>query len=184
MDGEHSEKKIVERARSGDQEAFGQLYQQYYQPIYRYVFYRVNHQQDAEDLTEKIFLKAWERLPGYRGDASFKSWVYRIAHTIVIDHYRTRKRPLPLNEASSLADGRPDFETTLMAQEKIERLKAIMSRLSPLDQQVLTLRFINGLSTGETAQILGRTIGSVRVLQHRALKAAHTLWAAQEITNE
>lgn len=184
MNGEHSEEKIVERARSGNREAFGQLYQHYYQPIYRYVFYRVNHQEETEDLTEKIFLKAWERLPSYRGDASFKSWVYRIAHTIVIDHYRTRKRPLPLNEAAPLVDGRPDLETILVAQEKIAQLQTIMSRLSPLDQQVLTLRFINGLSTEETAQILERTIGSVRVMQHRALKAAHTLWAAQEITNE
>lgn len=184
MDGKHSEEKIVERAQSGDQEAFGQLYQHYYQPIYRYVFYRVNHQQDAEDLTEKIFLKAWEQLPYYRGDASFKSWVYRIAHTIVIDHYRTCKRPLPLNEDAPLVDGRPDLESAAIAQEKIEQLKTILLRLSPLHQQVLTLRFINGLSTEETAQILERTIGSVRVLQHRALKAAHTLWATQEITNE
>jgi RNA polymerase sigma-70 factor (ECF subfamily) len=184
MDGEHSEEKIVECAQSGDREAFGHLYQHYYQSIYRYVFYRVNHRQDAEDLTEKIFLKAWEHLPRYRGDASFKSWIYRIAHTIVIDHYRTRKRPLSLNEAASLVDGRLDLEPALMVQERNEQLKAILSRLSPLDQHVLTLRFINGLSTEETAQILERTVGSVRVLQHRALKAAHTLWAAQEITND
>ena len=184
MNGEHSEEEIVKYARSGNREAFGQLYQYYYQPIYRYVFYRVNHRQDTEDLTEKIFIKAWESLPHYRGDASFKSWIYRIAHTIVIDHYRTRKRPLSLNEAASLVDGRLDLETALMTQERIEQLRALLSRLSPLHQHVLTLRFINGLSTEETAQILERTVGSVRVLQHRALKAAHTLWTAQEVTND
>ena len=183
MPDEQYESGLTKRACRGDKNAFGDLYERYLDQIYRYIYYRVSNPQDAEDLTEQVFLKAWEKLPQYRGSVPFRAWIYRIAHNIVIDHYRTRKDTVELPDDLPLADDRADVEAQLFSQERAAGLAAIIARLSPLHQHVLTLRFINGLSMKETAQVLGRNVGAVRVLQHRALKAAHTLLVAEEITH-
>lgn len=181
---EKDDSRLTIRIRKGDKEAFGDLYERYLDDIYRYVYYRVSNHQDAEDLTEQIFLKAWEGIPNYRAQVPFKAWIYRIAHNTIIDHYRTRKEALPLTEHIILVDETtPDLEKHLVVQENVARLVNIMSQLSPLHQHVLTLRFINGFSMKEVAQILDRNVGTVRVLQHRALKAAQAFLTAEEITN-
>ena len=90
------ESKLVALASQGDADAFGDLYELYLEEMYRYVRYRINHKQDAEDLTEQVFLKAWAGLSGYRGEVPFKAWIYRIARNTVVDHYRTRKAESPL----------------------------------------------------------------------------------------
>lgn len=181
---EQDDSRLTSRIRKGDKKAFGDLYERYLDDIYRYVYYRVSNHQDAEDLTEGIFLKAWEGIPGYRGEVPFRAWIYRIAHNTIIDHYRTRKKTLPLTEQIILVDEKnPDLEKHLVAQENVAQLVNIMNQLSPLHQHVLTLRFINGLSVKEVAQILDRNVGAVRVLQHRALKAAQAFFTAEEITH-
>ncbi len=180
---EQDDSRLTTRICKGDKKAFGELYERYLDDIYRYVYYRVSNHQDAEDLTEQIFLKVWEGISGYRGQVPFKAWIYRIAHNAIIDHYRTRKEALPLTEQIILVDNTPDLEKRLVTKENAEQLVNIMSQLSPLHQHVLTLRFINGLSMKEVAQILDRNIGAVRVLQHRALKAAQAFLTAEEITN-
>ena len=180
---EQHESRLTDRARQGDKDAFGDLYEQYLDDIYRYIYYRVSNHHDAEDLTEQVFLKAWERLPQYRGQVPFRAWIYRIAHNAVIDHYRTRKESAPLTDNLVLADEHSDVEQQFLFKEKATQLAEIITQLSPLHQHVLTLRFINGFSMKEVAQILDRNVGTVRVLQHRALKAAQAFLTAEEITN-
>jgi RNA polymerase sigma-70 factor (ECF subfamily) len=178
------EHALIIRAQNGDTEAFGGLYEYYLDTIYRYVYYRVQNHQDAEDLTETVFLKAWQKIPDYRiGKTPFIAWVYRIAHNSVIDHYRTRKETVPLNEQLPLSDGKMSLEAHILSQEQKQTLTEAIKRLSPLHQHVLVLRFINGLKPAEVAEVLDRNVGAVRVLQHRALKALHTLLTAEEVTN-
>jgi len=174
----------VARAGQGDKKAFGDLYERYMGDIYRYIFYRVSNQQDAEDLTEQVFLKGWQGIGRYRGEVPFKAWLFRIAHNTVVDHYRTRKETLPLAEDSLVSGQNHDMEEKLLSEEKSIQLAAAIGRLSPDHQHVLTLRFINGLSVREAALVLDRSEGAVRVLQHRALKAARTFLMAGEITDE
>lgn len=180
---EPNESRLTARARQGDREAFGDLYELYLDELYRYVFYRVNHRLDAEDLTEQVFLKAWEKLSHFRGEIPFRSWLYRIAHNTVIDHYRTRKQTDPLNEANSPIDPAASLETRVLDQEETNRIVTLIARLAPLQQHVLLLRFIVGLSAEETAQVLDRSAGSVRVTQHRALKEIQALLQTEDIVN-
>lgn len=181
MTSDQRDYELVARANHGDKEAFGDLYEQYLDAIFRYIYYRVNHQQDAEDLTEMVFLKAWQSISNcHEKKAKFKSWVYRIAHNSVIDHYRTRKEIRPIDEVHSLVDEDMDLEATISIEEKAAELAQTIGQLSPIHQHVLTLRFINGLSPTETAEVLERSAGAVRVMQHRALKALRALLVARQ----
>jgi RNA polymerase sigma-70 factor (ECF subfamily) len=183
MRAEKREAELTARARQGDREAFGDLYELYLEELYRYVFYRINHKEDTEDLTEQVFLRAWASLPGYRGEVPFKSWIYRIARNAVVDHYRARKPEVALEEQALPVDGDNHPQELALAQETRELLAEAISRLSALHQDVLIMRFINGLSTEETARILERNVGTIRVLQHRALKGMKSYLVAGEIIN-
>lgn len=183
MRAEKRESQLTARARQGDREAFGDLYELYLEELYRYVFYRINHKEDAEDLTEQVFLKAWAGLPSYRGEVPFKSWIYRIARNAVVDHYRARKPELPLEGQELPVDGGNHPQEFALAQERTQLLAEAISKQSALHQDVLVLRFINGLSTVETARILERNVGTIRVLQHRALRSMRSYLVAGEIIN-
>ena len=179
-----SEQELIIRAQKGDAEAFGDLYENYLDTIYRYVYYRIQNHQDAEDLTEIVFLKAWQKIPDYViGKTPFVAWVYRIAHNTVIDHYRTRKETVSLNDQPPINDEKMNLEDHILSKEEKRTLSKAITRLSPLHQHVLVLRFISGLKPTEVAEILDRNVGAVRVLQHRALKALHALLTAEEVTN-
>ena len=173
-----SEEDLISRAVQGDAAAYGDLYERYLALIYRYVFYRVSDVAEAEDLTEQVFLKAWEALGHYQQrEAPFSAWLYRIAHNVVADRYRTRKETLPLDGQLLLPDTHSGPEDRLDWRETIEAVAHALSQLTPIHQQVLTLRFISGLSHAETARVLERSEEAVRILQHRALVALRELLA-------
>jgi RNA polymerase sigma-70 factor, ECF subfamily len=171
-----AEEDLIARAVQGEADAFGDLYERYLALVYRYVFYRVNDVAEAEDLTEQVFLKAWEALGHYQLRAvPFSAWLYRIAHNVVVDRHRTHKETLPLDGQLALREVASGPEDRLDWRETIESLTHALSQLSPIHQQVLTLRFISGLSHAETAWVLERSEEAVRVLQHRALGALRGL---------
>jgi RNA polymerase sigma-70 factor, ECF subfamily len=170
-----SEEDLIARAARRDADAFGVLYERYLTLIYRYVFYRVDDVAEAEDLTEQVFLKAWEALGHYqKRKAPFSAWLYRIAHNVIVDRHRTRKETLPLEE-QLLRDASRGPEDRLDWRETIEAVSHALAQLTPLYRQVLTLRFISGFSHAETAQVLARSEEAVRVLQYRALAALREL---------
>jgi RNA polymerase sigma-70 factor (ECF subfamily) len=166
-----NEEVLVRRAADGDAEAFGELYVRYLDEIYRYVFYKVSGEKKAEDLTEQVFLKAWEAMDGYEPRGyPFSAWLYRIAHNAVIDHYRTEKDESPLDSiAFTLADESLGPEETLMKKREVSRLLEALRQLSEEKQELILLRFVEGLSHGRVAQILNKSVGACRVMQHRAL---------------
>jgi RNA polymerase sigma-70 factor (ECF subfamily) len=163
---------LLARAIKGDAEAFGDLYERHMMSIYRYVYYRIGEVREAEDLTETIFVKAWQALPNFRrSKASFKTWLYRVAHNLLVDYYRTLKVELELPEDSLLQSPSPQPEEQVIAMEQSEQIGKAIRKLNPQHQEVLTLRFINDMSHEETGEVMGKSAGAVRVLQHRALKA-------------
>lgn len=167
-----SEEQLITHAQQGDADAFGDLYEQHLDAIYRYVFYRVGDVSEAEDLTETVFLKAWEALNNYRlRDIPFSAWLYRIAHNAVVDRYRAHKDTVPLDSQLAVSDDADGPEERFDSHENITALTRALSQLSADYQHVLTLRFVSGLSHAETARVLGRSEEAVRVLQHRALNA-------------
>jgi RNA polymerase sigma-70 factor (ECF subfamily) len=170
LDGD---KKLIKDAIMGEAEAFGLLYDRYQPQIYRFIYLKVSHREEAEDLTHQVFLKSWENIAEYESsNFPFSSWLYRIARNQTIDYYRTKKSHLSLEKEGGLEienDERPlaELSDDLMDLEKIR--KAI-GYLSDDQQNVIILRFIEDLSPKETADIMGKTEGSVKLLQHRAIK--------------
>ena len=171
-----TDQDLLARAVQGDAEAFGDLYERYLDEIQRYIFYRVANRFDAEDLTETVFLKAWESLPHVEAPiANLRAWLYRIAHNIVVDYYRSAKETRELPD-KQLSDRQPSPENQIQDRHLQQRLAGFIRSLDPNLQQVIVSRFISGLSHAETAQIMGIKEGYVRVLQLRALqKLRHML---------
>jgi RNA polymerase sigma-70 factor, ECF subfamily len=164
---------LVQQAQAGDPDAFARLYDAYVERIYRYAYFRVSDGQAAEDITSQVFLKAWERLHSYRvGKAPFIAWLYRIARNLVIDHYRSHKPAVALEEAQPTQPGHADrVDERVDQQAAVHSLTAALGHLTEEQQQVLLLRFVEGLPTDEIARQMGRREGAIRALQMRALQA-------------
>ena len=172
---------LVQRAISGDAEAFASLYDTYVDRVYRFIFFRVGESRLAEDLTSQTFLKAWESVGRYqiRG-LPFAAWLFRIARNKVIDNYRVSKETVSLEAAlSTQPDPNGRVDEKVEGHLEIEQLRVALRRLTEDQRQVLTLKFIEGLSTKEISQITGKQEGAIRALQMRGLQAlAQILGAA------
>ncbi|MFH0776425.1 MAG: sigma-70 family RNA polymerase sigma factor [Patescibacteria group bacterium] len=163
---------LVRRAQRDDAEAFGEIYDRFVVSIYRYIYYRVA-KSEAEDLTETVFLRAWEKRHSYHKQKgnSFNSWLFRIAHNAVVDFYRLNAK----TEICELSDELPELKTSAdpaaNLESKFEQEKLIwaLRHLPELQQQVIVLKFVNGFENDEIAEILEKSVGAVRVIQFRAL---------------
>lgn len=163
---------LLSRIAQGDIMAFGMLYERYLDAIYRHVYYRVSDHCEAEDLTETIFLKAWQALTSQANKSQvnhFRAWIYRIAHNEIIEYHRNHQSTLPIDQAIHISDANDSPEANIVDMQASEQLAQAISRLEPDLQQVLVCRFIDKLSHAETAEIMKLKPGYVRVLQYRAL---------------
>jgi RNA polymerase sigma-70 factor (ECF subfamily) len=162
---------LVRQAQSGHPEAFAQLYDAYLDRVYRYIFFRVSDDQTAEDLSSQVFLKAWEGLDRYHMNGSpFVAWLYTIAHNVVIDHYRTRRECVALDDIVPLAATDDSLDEQIAVMFDLETMRDVLQILNEEQQQVLTLRFIAELSTENIATIMGKREGAIRAMQMRALQ--------------
>lgn len=163
---------LLERARGGDQRAFETIYDQYRPAVYKYVFYRTGDVALAEDLTAEVFVQVVKNISTfeYRG-RPLLAWIYRIASNLVSGHYRKNGQAnlLPLHDG--IVDNDADPAQTAQQLLNTRRLAAAMPRLTEPQRQVILLKFIDGLSNAEVGEIMGKTEGSVKSLQHRALAA-------------
>ena len=164
--------ELVTRAQTGEADAIGRLYDQHHVEIFRYLWARVGERPLAEDLTGEVFMRMLTGLPGYRPSAApFRAWLYQIARNLLIDHYRkTGKRTMvSLEQAETLNDGSSDMVTMIDQRLTMERVHRALTRLDQAQREVVTLRFLSGLSLQEVARTLGKTENSVKALQHRGL---------------
>ena len=174
-----NEKQLAERAAKGDPEAFANLYNRYVGRIYKYVYYGSGRSEDAEDLTARVFLKAWEAIDHYRWEGyPFSTWLYRIAHNQVIDYYRTRHETFSLELAYARA-GDDDPVEALEQHLTVDRVHAALAHLTEEQRRVIVLRFLLGYSSQEVADILDKNSGAIRALQVRALRALQP-WLGDE----
>ena len=170
---EDEERAWVEQARAGDSAAVGVLYEHHVDRIYRYIVLKIGDPQEAEDLTGQVFVRMIEAISNFQWQGvSFQSWLYRIAHNLVVDHLRQRaRRPqvaLEPLEGTLLSDG-DDPYTWAEAADFREHLRGALGRLTELQAQVIALKFGGGLSNAEVGRVLGRSEGAVKALQHSAL---------------
>jgi len=165
------EARLVDQAKSGDPEAFAKLYDAYVERVSRYIYFRVSEERDMEDLVSQVFLKAWEHLDRYKmGSSPFVAWLYTIARNLVIDHYRTKKNTLSLEEARAFPSDMemPDEEAQMHFD--LEAMRDSLQVLSKDQQQVLILKYIAGLPNESIAKVMNKQEGTIRGLQMRALQ--------------
>jgi RNA polymerase sigma-70 factor (ECF subfamily) len=161
---------LVERARRGDTAAVGALYDAFAPRVYRFFRFRVSADEPAEDLMQRVFLKMVEQLPKYepRG-VPFAAWLFRVARNTWIDDGRSYHATLPLEAMESEPAELGDPEALTEASLDGELIRSAVAALPDDQREVIACRFFAGLTPRETAELMGRSEGSVRVLQHRAL---------------
>jgi RNA polymerase sigma-70 factor (ECF subfamily) len=155
-----------------DRARLAAIYDEYYQPIYRYVYRQVGEVETARDLTADVFHRLLRTVEtGGYPDQHVSAWLYRTAHNLVVDHYRRQehRRHLPLDE--ELVNINDDPAGAAEQRLSAAQVRAAVQYLTPDQQQVIVLKFLEGLSNQEVADVLGKPVGAVKSLQHRALAA-------------
>ncbi|MFM7242439.1 MAG: sigma-70 family RNA polymerase sigma factor [Opitutia bacterium] len=167
---------LVRRAQGGDEAAYDELVRRYQRQIYGVIYHMTSHHEDANDLTQEAFVKAWQALKSFKGDASFFTWLYRIAINRTLNHLKQRnylasKHGMSLNDLDVEAEHHPDLvalvsdktpRRALALEELKEKLNAAMQRLSENHRIVVTLHDIQGLPHDEIAKLLGCNTATVR----------------------
>ena len=169
------DQELINKAQHGDTLAFGELYECHAPVIFRYLFAHLDSRMDAEDLTGEVFLKTWQTLPKYNEHGvPFLAFLFRVARNVLVDHYRHTNRlqsTAPEDLDRYKQEGGAEEIELVGSHLEHQHILRVLSRLRPDYQSVLTLRFISELSPEETALAMERSIGAIRVLQHRALAA-------------
>lgn len=164
---------LVERAQAGEAEAFGRLYDQYSDTVYRYIYYRVGGKATAEDLTSETFLRALRRISTFTWQGrDFGAWLVTIARNLVADHFKSSRFRLEVTTGEMLDANeveRSPEDSVLESLSNAALLEAVR-KLNPQQQECVTLRFLQGLSVAETARAMGKNEGAIKTLQYRAVR--------------
>jgi RNA polymerase sigma-70 factor, ECF subfamily len=171
------ERDLVKKAKRGERESFGILYDKHFDAIYRFILLKTGNKTDAEDISHQVFLSAWQKINKYEFQGfPFSSWLYKIASNAVIDHWRTSKPNVSIDLVSeNYLSELPELHNNLDQKFELKLVKNAIPRLEPDQQSVIIMRFVDELSTKEIANILDKSEGAVRVIQHRALKQLRKL---------
>lgn len=160
---------LLTKAKTGDDGAFSELYNLYFEKIYRFIYYRTNHKEVSEDLAEDVFVKAYEKISSIKDEKSFEGWLYQVARNTVIDYYRSKKQTLPIEDFENVLQ----YESTivdivdLQSQQKI--FLKLLKELNSEQQVVIKLKFLEDLDNQTIAKMLDKSEGAIRVIQHRAI---------------
>ena len=168
--------RLVDKARGGDGDAFGRLYDMHVDRVYRHIYYRVSNTADAEDLTQQVFIRAWQAIGRYKRTASpFLAWLIKIGHNLVIDFYRSKKSEAHID--FDMVSTKPETDPEHVAEANFNRqeIRQAINKLKGDQQQVILMRFIEDFSYAEIAAALGKSEGSVRVILHRGLAKLKTI---------
>lgn len=169
-------RELVDRACTGDVDAFGALYDKYVGLVYRYVYYRVANAALSEDLTSETFLRALRAVGTYRYQGKdFGAWLVTIARNLIADHFKSGRYRLEL-PAAELADTpaelpAPGPEGLVLEALSNQELLGAVKRLAPDQQECIAMRFLAGMSVTETASVMGKNEGAVKALQYRAIRS-------------
>ena len=178
MASEVSVRGLVKKAKTRDPDAFGMLYDEYVDQIFRYVYYKVGNLTESQDLTGQTFLKAFENIDSYEmRDVAFSSWLYRIAHNLVVDFFRreSKRESVPIDDQPPTASPHGNPVESVLADLESERLYKAMHKLTHNQREVLVLKFIDNLSNTQVAEIMGISVGAVKSTQKRGLLALNRI---------
>lgn len=181
------ERTLVDRAKAGDQTALGRLFDEHYERVYRYIRFKVNQDQDAEDISQETFLRMYQALDRFqhRG-VPFRAWLMQIATNLLNDFYRKRGNTGRLwsiegNELDPAGDGDP--ADVVLDQLRVQEAIAAMGQLTELEREVIQLRYAAELSIAETAAMLGKNENNVKQLTFKALGKLRKALSQQDAGN-
>ncbi len=172
---------LLDRVQEYDLPAIGEVYDRYAGRIYNYIYYRLGDTQLAEDLTGAVFIKMLEAIQSSKSwQVSFSGWLYRIAHNLVVDHFRRTQqdRAAPLDER--IVAGDQDPVKTVERRLENDRLRLAIGQLTEEQRQVITYKFVEDLTNAQVAEIMGKTEGAIKSLQFRALASLRRILEAEE----
>jgi RNA polymerase sigma-70 factor (ECF subfamily) len=174
------ERRIVLKAVERDQEAFAQLYDRHVVRIYRHIYYMVNDSNTAEDLTAQTFLKAWEAIDRYKErGAPIVAWLLRISHNLTVSFLRSKRDHSELDETFLDQKMTRNPEEALEQASDEKSMREAVLKLRDEQRQVIMLRFVEEMDYREVADIIGKSVPAVRVIQHRALGNLRKIMMAQ-----
>jgi len=162
---------LVDRARSQDREAFGLIYDMYYERIYRFAYYKIGNVADAEDIAAQTFTGALRTIANFKWTgSSFDSWLFRIAHNVTVDTYRRNGKAKlePVDEHLTIASA-SDTSSEAIGRVEHARVRKLIDRLPDEQKRVLILKFIVGMSNKEVGAAINKTAGAIKALQFRGL---------------
>lgn len=180
---ELSEKALLEQARRLDERALSQIHDRYYPEIYRYALYRTGRTEVADDIASEVFLRLLDALHSGRApQTTLRGWLFGVASNLVVDHYRKAPRESQGLDETMAAPG----SLPVAAEQNWQRqeVRAALRQLTREQQEVLGLRFGDGISVEETAAVMGKSVNAVKALQFRAVEALRRVLGVTEVSHE
>lgn len=176
------EKIVVQRAQQNDPNAFAELYDEYFDKIYRYIVIKIGDREEAEDMTQQVFLKAHQSISSFKWKGvPFSAWLYRIAHNLIVDYIRkSKKRPDTLPDETLLTDNSGKTPEELVERRMdIEQVMDAARHLTESQREVISLRFAGEMPIAQVAKIMGKSQGAIKALQHSAIVSLRKLLLAE-----
>jgi len=165
-----AQEQIIKECQKGNLDEFTELYEQYFEKIYRFIYYKTHHQQTAEDLTSQVFIKTLENIGRFNPRKGlFSSWLYRIARNKVIDYYRTAKSEFDITGFWDLKSVEK-IEADLENKEKLEQVKQYLDKLKPEQREIIVMRVWDGLSYQEIAEIIDKSEANCKMIFSRTMR--------------
>lgn len=172
---------LLEQARELNALALAEIYDRYAESIYRYLYRYLGDVDLAEDLTSEVFLKLLQALDSPRAPRKqLQGWLYRVAHNLAMDHFRQQAKRKVLEFREELVESGDSPSAKLEKHQRLQQLRVAISQLTPSQQQVLLLRFGEGLPIAEVGQMMGKSEGAIKLLQYRAVKCLRRLLDREE----
>ena len=167
-----NEESLVRRAQQHDQDAFAQLYEEYFDKIYRYIAFKIGNKTEAEDMTQRVFLNAIKSISSFRWRGiPFSAWLFRIAHNQVVDYLRKKAKHATTSLDEVLVSNGNNPQLVAEQNLDIERLLLATKRLTQAQREVISLRFASELSIAQVARVMAKSQGAIKALQHSAIVA-------------
>jgi len=170
MHNKIEENLIIEEIQSGDTEQFGKIYDYYIKKIYRFVYYKTHHKETAEDITSKVFMKAFEKISKFNPKkGNFSSWIYKIARNSVIDHYRSQKFHNNIDDAWDLETDE-DIGSDTEVKMQIEEVRKYLKELTSVQRDVVIMRIWQEMSYKEIAEVIGKNEANCKMAYLRGVQ--------------
>lgn len=172
---QYDERKLVIKCQAGDQEAFGPIYDHHVRTIYNFIFYKTFHKETAEDLTSLTFFKAIKNIGSFDPSRPMLSWLFKIAHNSVLDHYRSTHHSEDIDDFWDIAAEEHDIAGVLDDKERIKLVKTELKKLSKLERDIVLMRVWQEIPYKDIAEIVGKSEANCKMIFSRSLKKLKTM---------